>query len=156
MTNNLQNNAGAETPIKRISIKVFGVGGAGINLLELMLKDGLPGVGFVAVNTDPQSLAASSASDKVQLETQLLRGLGTGGDPDLGRALAEEQLPRLKSLCEGVDVIFILAGLGGGAQRTRRRYAGCAAGLWRSGAESRPSTPAGLPVHPHPLAGLAA
>jgi len=115
MTTNLQNDAGAETPIKRISIKVFGVGGAGINVLELMLKEGLPGVGFVAVNTDPQSLAASSASDKVQLETQLLRGLGTGGDPDLGRALAEEQLPRLKSLCEGVDVIFILAGLGGGA-----------------------------------------
>jgi cell division protein FtsZ len=115
MTNNLPNDAGVETLVKRISIKVFGVGGAGINVLELMLKEGLSGVGFVAVNTDPQSLAASSASDKVQLETQLLRGLGTGGDPDVGRALAEEQLPRLKSLCEGVDVVFILAGLGGGA-----------------------------------------
>jgi cell division protein FtsZ len=115
MTNNSPNGAGVETSIKNISIKVFGVGGAGINVLELMLKERLPGVGFVAVNTDPQSLAASSASDKVQLETQLLRGLGTGGDPDVGRALAEEQLPRLKSLCEGVDVIFILAGLGGGA-----------------------------------------
>ena len=63
----------------------------------------------------PQSLAASSASEKVHLETQLLRGLGTGGDPDRGRALAEEQLPKLKSLCEGADVVFILAGLGGGA-----------------------------------------
>ena len=115
MTTNAQNDAGVETPVKHISIKVFGVGGAGINVLELMLKEGLPGVGFVAVNTDPQSLAASSAAEKVQLETQLLRGLGTGGDPDVGRALAEEQLPRLKSLCEGVDVIFILAGLGGGA-----------------------------------------
>ena len=63
----------------------------------------------------PQSLAASSAAEKVHLETQLLRGLGTGGDPDRGRALAEEQLPKLKSLCEGADVVFILAGLGGGA-----------------------------------------
>ena len=115
MTSNPQKNAGGETPIKNISIKVFGVGGAGINVLELMLKERLPGVGFVAVNTDPQSLAASSASAKVQLETQLLRGLGTGGDPDVGRALAEEQSPKLKSLCEGVDVVFILAGLGGGA-----------------------------------------
>ena len=52
MTNNSQNGAGVETPIKNISIKVFGVGGAGINVLELMLKEGLPGVGFVAVNTD--------------------------------------------------------------------------------------------------------
>jgi cell division protein FtsZ len=115
MTTNAQENAGVETPVKHISIKVFGVGGAGINVLELLLKEGLPGVGFVAVNTDPQSLAGSSAAEKVQLETQLLRGLGTGGDPDVGRALAEEQLPRLKSLCEGVDVIFLLAGLGGGA-----------------------------------------
>ncbi len=115
MTTKAQNDSGVETPVKHISIKVFGVGGAGINVLELTLKEGLPGVGFVAVNTDPQSLAASSAAEKVQLETQLLRGLGTGGDPDVGRALAEAQLPRLKSLCEGVDVIFILAGLGGGA-----------------------------------------
>jgi cell division protein FtsZ len=115
MTTNSQNDAVLATPVKRISIKVFGVGGAGINVLELMLKERLPGVGFVAVNTEPQSLAASSAAEKVQLETQFLRGLGTGGDPDVGRALAEEQLPRLKSLCDGVDVVFILAGLGGGA-----------------------------------------
>jgi cell division protein FtsZ len=72
-------------------------------------------VGFVAVNTDAQSLAASSATEKVHLETQPLRGLGTGGDPDRGRALAEEQLPRLKSLCEGANAVFVLAGLGGGA-----------------------------------------
>ena len=115
MTMNAQKDAAVETPVKNISIKVFGVGGAGIIVLELMLKEGLPGMGFVAVNTDPQSLAASSAAEKVLLETQLLRGLGTGGDPDVGGALAEEQLPRLKSLCEGVDVVFILAGLGGGA-----------------------------------------
>ena len=115
MNTNAQKEAVVETPKKTISVKVLGVGGAGINVMELMLKSGLPGVGFAAVDTDAQSLAASSASEKVHLETQLLRGLGTGGDPDRGRALAEEQLPKLKSLCEGADVVFILAGLGGGA-----------------------------------------
>jgi cell division protein FtsZ len=115
MMTNAQNDSAVETPRKNLSVRVFGVGGAGINVMESMLKDGLPGVGFLAVNTDAQSLAASRASEKVHLETQLLRGLGTGGDHDRGRALAEEQLPKLKSLCEGADVVFILAGLGGGA-----------------------------------------
>ncbi len=115
MITNAQNDAVAETPRKNLSVKVFGVGSAGINVMELTLKDGLPGVAFAAVDTDAQSLAASSASEKLQLETPLLRGLGTGGDPDRGRALAEEQLPKFKSLCEGAEVVFILAGLGGGA-----------------------------------------
>ena len=110
-----QNEVDVEAPEKSFSVKVVGVGGAGINVMELMLKSAPPGVGFVAVSTDARSLAASSASVKVLLETQLLRGLGTGGDPDRGSALAEEQLPKLKSLCEGADVVFILAGLGGGA-----------------------------------------
>jgi cell division protein FtsZ len=110
-----QNEAIVEAPEKSFSVKVVGVGGAGINVMELMLKSAPPGVGFVAVSTDARSLAGSSASVKVLLETQLLRGLGTGGDPDRGSALAEEQLPKLKSLCEGADVVFILAGLGGGA-----------------------------------------
>ena len=110
-----QNEVVVEAPEKSFSVKVVGVGGAGINVMELMLKSAPPGVGFVAVSTDARSLAASSASVKVLLETQLLRGLGTGGDPDRGSALAEEQLPKLKSLCEGADVVFILAGLGGGA-----------------------------------------
>ncbi len=115
MNTNAQNEPVAETPKKNISVKVLGVGGAGINVMELMLKSGLPGVGFAAVETDAQSAVASSASEKVHLETQFLRGLGTGGDPDRGRALAEEQLPKHKSQCDGADVVFILAGLGGGA-----------------------------------------
>src|ERR1035441_1202661 len=115
MITNAQNDPVVEIPRKNISVKVFGVGGAGINVMELMLKESLPGVGFVAVNTDAQSLVASSATEKVRLETQPLRGLGTGGDPDRGRALAEEQLPKLRSLCEGAHAVFILAGLGGGA-----------------------------------------
>jgi len=115
MNTTAQNEPVVETPKKSFSLKVVGIGGAGVNVMELVLKSAPPGVGFVALNTDAQSLAASSAAVKVQLETQLLRGMGTGGDPDRGRALAEEQLPKLKSLCEGADVVFILAGLGGGA-----------------------------------------
>lgn len=131
MTANAQNEATVETAAKSISVKVFGVGGAGINVMAPLLKYALPGtpdlfgndplkvsvpgIRFVAVDTDARSLAASGALEKVCLETQLLRGLGTGGDPDRGRALAEEQLPKLKQLCEGTDVVFILAGLGGGA-----------------------------------------
>ncbi|MGA2662242.1 MAG: hypothetical protein ABSH34_32580, partial [Verrucomicrobiota bacterium] len=61
------------------------------------------------------SLAATAAPEKLHLETPLLRGLGSGGDPDRARTAAQESLPRLKSLCEGMDVIFIIAGLGGGA-----------------------------------------
>jgi len=115
MNTNAQKEAAVDTPKKNISVKVLGVGGAGINVLELMLKSGLPGVSFAPVETDAQSLAASSGPEKLHLETPLLRGLGTGADPDRGRALAEEHLPKLKSLCEGADVVFILAGLGGGA-----------------------------------------
>jgi cell division protein FtsZ len=107
-----------ETPVvpkKNLSVKVFGIGNAGAGVLELIIQGGMPGAGFVAVNTDPQSLAASTAPEQVNLETKLLRGLGTGGDPERGRTVAEEQLPRLKALCAGADVIFVLAGLGGGA-----------------------------------------
>ena len=115
MITNAPDDAVVETARKSISVKIFGVGGAGINVMELMLKDSPPGVGFVAVNTDAQSLAASSAPEKVNLETEPQHGLGTGGDPDRDRALAEAQLPKFKSLCEGAEVVFILAGLGGGA-----------------------------------------
>ena len=113
--NTLAQTEPAHAPRKSPSVKVFGVGSTGANVMELMITDCVAGVGFVALNTDPQPLAPSSAVEHVTLETKLLRGLGTGGDPERGRALAQEQLPRLKSLCEGAEVIFILAGLGGGA-----------------------------------------
>ena len=115
MITNAQIDPVVDTANKSTCVKIFGVGGGGINVMELLLRESLPGVDFVAVNTDAQSLAASSATEKVHLETQPLRGLGTGGDPDRGRALAEEQLPRLRSLCEGAHAVFMLAGLGGGA-----------------------------------------
>ncbi|HEU6448336.1 MAG TPA: cell division protein FtsZ [Verrucomicrobiae bacterium] len=96
-------------------IKIFGVGGAGVILADALNHEEFAGAQFVVVDTDAQSLAASSATVKFHLETKLLRGLGTGGDPERGKVLAEEQFSTLKSACENCDVIFILAGLGGGA-----------------------------------------
>jgi len=97
------------------AIKIFGVGSAGLNMLEHVMREGMEGVEFVAVNTDEASLWASSAPEKVHLEPKPLRGLGTGGDPARGRAAAEEAAGKLKSVCEGSAVVFMLAGLGGGA-----------------------------------------
>jgi cell division protein FtsZ len=97
------------------AVKIFGVGGAGIALLDALNAEEFAGAGFAAINTDAASLSASSATVKIHLETKLLRGLGTGGDPERGRALAEEQFATLKSACDGSNVVLIIAGLGGGA-----------------------------------------
>src|SRR5580692_10438427 len=103
-----------ESPRTR-AIKIFGVGGAGVVLGDALNQSEFAGASFAAVDTDAQSLAVSSATVKIHLETKLLRGLGTGGDPERGQSLAEEQFPTLKAACEGADVVFIVAGLGGGA-----------------------------------------
>lgn len=103
-------------PAPRVAtIKAIGVGGAGANVIEQMIRSGLGGVGFAVVNTDSQSLAGSSAAEKLLLDSKLLHGLGSGGDPERGRQLAEENLGNLKAMCAGVDVVMIVAGLGGGA-----------------------------------------
>jgi cell division protein FtsZ len=104
----------AEAALKP-AIKIFGVGGAGVVLLDALNVGEFSGAGFAVVNTDAASLSASSATVKIHLETKLLRGLGTGGDPERGRALAEEQFSTLKSACDGANVVLIIAGLGGGA-----------------------------------------
>ena len=96
-------------------IKIFGVGSAGVSLLDALDGGEFAGATLVAVNTDAASLAASSATVKISLETKLMRGLGTGGDPERGSAIAEEQFSTLKSACEGAAVVLIIAGLGGGA-----------------------------------------
>jgi cell division protein FtsZ len=109
----------ASTPllpsVGKPTVKIFGVGNAGVTLLDAVNTAEFAGANFVAVNTDAASLTASSATVKFHLENKLLRGLGTGGDPERGRALAEEQFSTLKSACEDANVVFILAGLGGGA-----------------------------------------
>ena len=102
-------------PARTPAVKIFGVGTAGVAMLDLLNGKDFTGAGFAAVNTDADSLASSSAPVKIQLETKLLRGLGTGGDPERGRAIAEEQFVTLKTACDGADVVFVVAGLGGGA-----------------------------------------
>ncbi len=104
-----------EDSTSSVSVKIFGIGTAGINILEEIAKSALPGVALAAINTDARSLATSSATEKISLETKFARGAGPSGDPKRSRATAEEHLPKLKQACEGMDVVFIVSGLGGGA-----------------------------------------
>ena len=95
-------------------IKVFGVGGAGCNAVNHMARLPFEGVQFIALNTDAAALRQLPMSNKVILGEKLTRGMGAGGDPERGRAAAEEDGAQLTSLCQGADVIFIAAGMGGG------------------------------------------
>ncbi|MEJ0091544.1 MAG: cell division protein FtsZ [Limisphaerales bacterium] len=97
------------------TIKIIGVGGAGVSMLDTLDMGEFAGAGLVAINTDGASLAASTATMKIHLETKLLRGLGTGGDSERGQTIAEEQFSTLKAACAGADVVLIITGLGGGA-----------------------------------------
>jgi cell division protein FtsZ len=121
MTTPLETNAGAPVETtgqaalkKKISIKVCGIGGAGCNAAGFFAQTKLDGVEVLLVNTDAQALAASPLPDKWVLGQKRTRGLGTGGDPERGRAAAEDDAAQLASFCAGTDIIFILAGLGGG------------------------------------------
>lgn len=111
----MENPTPLSAPNGKPLVKIFGVGNAGVTLLDLVNTPEFAGANFIAVNTDATSLGESNATVKFHLENKLLRGLGSGGDADRGRALAEEQFSTLKSACEGANVVFILAGLGGGA-----------------------------------------
>ena len=96
-------------------IKVIGIGGAGCNALNSMIsQQQIQGVDFVAVNTDAQALLTCKAGTKVQIGDQLTKGLGSGGQPEIGRQAAEESVDRLQEMVEGADMIFITAGMGGG------------------------------------------
>ena len=109
-------------------IKIIGVGSAGVSLLETLNDADFAAAARMAVNTDGTSLEASSAPLKIHLENRLLRGLGTGGDAERGRSLAEEQYATLKSACRGANVILMVAGLGGGAAGSAGGGAGAFAG----------------------------
>jgi cell division protein FtsZ len=96
-----------------LSAKIFGVGGAGCNAAEHLARSNFNGT-FYALNTDAQALEKSALQNKSQLGTRRTRGMGTGGDPDLGRTVAQDDLQNLKSLSTDADLVFILCGLGGG------------------------------------------
>ncbi|MBT3389694.1 MAG: cell division protein FtsZ [Chloroflexi bacterium] len=95
-------------------IKVVGVGGGGCNAVDRMIDEGLQGVEFIAVNTDAQALALSRASIRVRIGDKLTRGLGSGGDPEVGQKAAEESAEELYNVLKGSDMTFITAGIGGG------------------------------------------
>ena len=97
-----------------IPIKVVSVGGAGLNALDRIVLDGLEKAGMVAMNTDVQSLASSVAAHKVQLGRNVTRGLGAGGDPELGYQAAVESTDEIREALADARMIFLCSGLGGG------------------------------------------
>lgn len=95
-------------------VKVFGVWGSGCNTVNRMVKEGLDGVEFVAINTDAQVLATSLAHKTINIGLNITRGLGAGANPDIGRKAAEESLEAIKAELIDTDMLFITAGMGGG------------------------------------------
>lgn len=95
-------------------IKVIGIGGGGGNAVNRMIESGIEGVEFIAINTDLQALNTSKAPIKIQVGSQLTKGLGSGGRPEVGRQAAMEDTERLIEILQGADMIFLTAGLGGG------------------------------------------
>jgi cell division protein FtsZ len=95
-------------------IKVVGVGGGGGNAVNRMIAEGLGGVDFISVNTDNQALMLSKAKMRVRIGDKLTRGLGAGGNPEIGRKAAEESTDELYEVLRGADMVFIACGMGGG------------------------------------------
>jgi cell division protein FtsZ len=105
----------SERDVRRYAaIKVVGVGGGGSNAVNRMISAGLHGVEFIAINTDAQALALSNADKKIHIGGKLTRGLGAGGDPEIGRQAAEETREEVTEVLEGADMVFVTAGMGGG------------------------------------------
>lgn len=100
------------TPVAQL--KVIGLGGGGCNAINRMIRSSLQGVEFIAVNTDAQALYHSEATTKLNIGKATTRGLGAGGNPELGRQAAEESREEIKQTIEGADMIFLTCGLGGG------------------------------------------
>lgn len=95
-------------------IKVVGIGGGGSNAVDRMIEEGINGVDFIALNTDGQALMRSRAPQRIRLGDKATRGLGAGGDPEIGERAADESIEELHTLLQGSDMVFITAGMGGG------------------------------------------
>jgi cell division protein FtsZ len=96
------------------SLKVLGLGGGGSNAINRMIELGLSGVDFIVANTDSQALKNSLAPTKIQLGPKTTRGLGAGGNPEVGQTAAEESAKLIAAALEGADMVFLTAGMGGG------------------------------------------
>ena len=97
-----------------VAIRVVGVGGGGGNAVNRMITGGVRGIDFVAINTDKQCLNYSAATMKLQVGDKITRGLGAGGNPEMGRKAAQESEDEIRKMLEGADMVFITAGMGGG------------------------------------------
>ncbi|GBD11231.1 Cell division protein FtsZ [bacterium HR23] len=109
----LQQNFKADslgTPV----IKVVGIGGGGSNAVSRMFREPIPGVEYYVVNTDVQALSRSEVPNRIAIGEKLTRGMGVGGNPDLGRQAAEESRDDLAEVLKGADMVFLAAGMGGG------------------------------------------
>ena len=95
-------------------LKVIGVGGGGNNVVNRMVRSGMQGVEFIAVNTDRQCLSASEATQKLAIGEKLTGGKGAGANPEVGRESAKESKEQITALLEGADMVFVTAGMGGG------------------------------------------
>ena len=95
-------------------IKVVGCGGGGCNAVNRMIDEGLTGIEFIAINTDAQALLLSKAPTRVRIGDKVTKGLGAGGNPEVGRKAAEESAEELYEVLKGSDMVFVTAGLGGG------------------------------------------
>lgn len=104
----------AENAVRGACMRVIGVGGGGSNAVNRMIEEDLPGVEFVAVNTDAQALGNCRAPVKIQIGKKLTRGLGAGARPEIGRQAIEENKEDIVQVLRGADLIFVTAGLGGG------------------------------------------
>src|SRR6059058_2868666 len=103
-----------ETKELKPRIVVFGVGGAGGNAVNNMIESGLEGVEFVVANTDAQQLQFSRTERRIQLGITTTQGLGAGAHPEIGMTAAEESSPEIGEHLDGVHMVFITAGMGGG------------------------------------------
>ncbi len=95
-------------------IKVVGIGGAGGNAVHRMMQAGLTGVQFIIINTDVQALDQHPAMEKIQIGEKVTRGLGCGGDPEVGLKAASESKTEIGEVLDGADMVFITCGMGGG------------------------------------------
>jgi len=124
-TLNFEDNSALNAPLQRekplakvndgqAKIKVIGVGGGGSNAVDRMIEKSLTGVEFLVANTDLQALSRSKAEGKIQIGEDVTRGLGAGGNPEVGREAAEESRQDVKNVLGDADMVFITAGMGGG------------------------------------------
>ena len=100
--------------VSEARIKVIGCGGGGGNAVNRMINSGLQGVEFWSLNTDAQALVQSQADNRIQIGKEVTRGLGTGGNPELGKKAAEESAIEIQDAVQGADLVFVTAGMGGG------------------------------------------